>query len=228
MSILRLLSALGVAFKNGAVSFRDYYRDEVDPLTRDALTMAWNRPQFERRRKATPRYALLLIDIDNFKQINDTFGHHAGDVVLRAVARALRTNSGDLVFRVGGEEFAVLLAGCMPADAVRVAERLRKTVLELALLDSAPVTVSVGVAWTSGPKNGSADHDGVYKKADRALYYAKWTGKNRVALFDQCPRVAGENANAKAPTLARGATETSSVQRTLRPWNPPRVPRRPR
>src|SRR5580693_2406052 len=134
MSFLRILSALGVALKNGAVSFREYYRAEIDPLTRDPLTMVWNRHHFERRRQATTRYALLLLDIDNFKKINDTLGHSAGDIVLRAVGRALRTNTGDRVFRVGGEEFAVLLVGCAPEDAVKVAERLRQTVSDLELL----------------------------------------------------------------------------------------------
>src|SRR5207237_9046630 len=135
----------------------------IDPLTRDPLTLTWNRPHFERRRKAAPRYSLLLIDIDNFKQINDTFGHHAGDVVLRAVAGALRTSAGDRVFRVGGEEFAVLLPGCSPENALKVAERVRATVRSLELLDGAPVTVSVGVAWTGAV----VDHDSVYKKADK-------------------------------------------------------------
>lgn len=222
MSFTRLFTALGVAFKNGAVSFAEYYRDEHDPLTRDALTLAWNRPQFERRRKAAQSYALLLIDIDDFKQINDTFGHHAGDVVLRAVAGALRTSSGDRVFRLGGEEFAVLLAGCGASDAVKVADRLRRTVLDLDLLDGDPVTVSVGVAWTSPAKGEATDHDGVYKKADKALYYAKWTGKNRVALFDDCPRVAatgqGTSTGHSLGVLARGASDTKSVGRTVRPW----------
>ncbi len=100
MSLMWVLAALQVALRNGALSFREYYRAEIDPLARDPLTMVWNRPHFERRRKATDRYALILIDIDNFKKINDSFGHHAGDVVLRAVASALRTNAGDRVFRV--------------------------------------------------------------------------------------------------------------------------------
>src|SRR4051812_37111264 len=120
----RFFSALGVAFKNGAVSFLDYYRTELDPLTRDALTMAWNRPHFERRRKQIGAYTLLLFDIDNFKQINDSYGHSVGDVVLKAVASVLRTASGDRVFRIGGEEFAVLLANCSTKDAAKVAERL--------------------------------------------------------------------------------------------------------
>lgn len=194
MSWRRFISALGVAFRNGAVSFVDYYQREMDPLTRDPLTMAWNRPHFERRRIALKQnYALLLFDIDNFKQINDGFGHSVGDVVLREVASVLRTASGDRVFRVGGEEFAVLLAGCSARDAAKVAERLCAKVRSLDVLDGSPVTVSVGVAHA--PLEGeSADHDSIYKQADQALYYAKWTGKNRVAVFDGIPLESGAYA----------------------------------
>lgn len=177
--------ALGVAFKNGAQSFRDYYDHEVDPLTRDALTLVFNRPQFERRRKKLSRYSLILLDIDDFKHINDSYGHHVGDVVLKAVAGVLRTSSGDRVFRVGGEEFVVLLAGCDADDAQKVAERLCETVRKLALVEGRPVTVSAGVAWTGDVK--TPDHETIYRRADQALYRAKCSGKNRVARYDAQP-----------------------------------------
>lgn len=183
--VSRFFRALGVAVKNGAQSFRDYYDHEVDPLTRDALTLVFNRPQFERRRKKLGHYSLILIDIDDFKHINDSYGHHMGDVVLKAVAAVLRTSSGDRVFRVGGEEFAVLLAGCDAADAEKVAERLCATVRKLDLLEGRPVTVSAGVAWSGEARE--TDHEIVYRRADQALYRAKCSGKNRVARFDQPP-----------------------------------------
>jgi diguanylate cyclase (GGDEF)-like protein len=175
----KFFKAVAIAVKNGAVSFRDYYDHDYDPLTRDALTRVYNRPQFERRRKRLQSYSLILIDIDNFKTINDRFGHHTGDVVLKAVASVLRTSSGDRVFRVGGEEFAVLLAHCGPDDAVTVAERLCAKVRSLDVLDGQPVTVSAGVAWSG---RGS-QHDRVYKQADKALYHAKCTGRNRVSRY---------------------------------------------
>lgn len=177
----RIFRAMGVALKNGAMSFRDYYDTEVDPLTRDGLTLAWNRPQFERRRRKLRCYSLILLDIDNFKQINDSYGHAQGDTVLRAVASVLRTSSGDRVFRVGGEEFAVLLAHCGAEDAEKVAERLVAKVRSLALLEGFPVTVSAGVAWSGEPPE---DHDVVYRRADQALYFAKRTGKDRVARWE--------------------------------------------
>jgi len=176
----RFFRAMAIAFKNGALSFRDYLDREHDPLTRDALTRVFNRPQFERRRKRLASYSLILLDIDEFKRINDTWGHQVGDVVLKAVAGVLRTSSGDQVFRVGGEEFAVLLAGCAAEDAVKVADRLRETVRALDLLEGCPVTVSAGVAWSGVP----SDHEAVYRRADVALYHAKCTGRNRVAAFD--------------------------------------------
>ena len=175
----RFCRAVAVAVKNGAMSFREYYDLEHDPLTRDALTRVFNRPQFDRRRKRLQSYSLILIDIDNFKSINDRFGHQTGDVVLQAVASALRTSSGDRVFRVGGEEFAVLLAQCGPEDAVKVAERLCARVRSLDLLEGRPVTVSAGVAW-SGPRS---EHERVYKQADQALYHAKCSGRNRVSRY---------------------------------------------
>lgn len=175
----RFFRAIGVAIRNGAQSFREYYDREYDPLTRDALTNVYNRPMFERRRKKLYSYALILIDIDNFKAINDHYGHSKGDVVLRAVAASLRTNSGDRVFRIGGEEFAVLLANCSAEDAVKVAQRLCATVRGLELLEGQPVTVSAGVAWAGDP----TQHDDAFKRADEALYLAKNSGRNRVARF---------------------------------------------
>ncbi|MDF1664472.1 MAG: GGDEF domain-containing protein [Planctomycetota bacterium] len=175
MKLARFMKAIYVGLKNGARSFVEYYAGEFDPLTQDALTRVYNRHHFERRRKSLRSYSLLLIDLDNFKRINDSLGHSVGDQVLKGVAAALRVNSGDRVFRVGGEEFAVLLR-CGKDDAQAVAERLCETVRSLPILESWPVTVSVGVAWTVADN----DHEHVYRQADKALYRAKGTGKNRV------------------------------------------------
>ena len=178
-STKRFLRAMLVAMKNGAQSFRDYYEREHDPLERDALTAVYNRPMFERRRKKLYSYSLILLDIDNFKGINDAYGHDVGDEVLRGVAAALRTSSGDRVYRVGGEEFAIILANCGADDAVKVAERLCATVRSLRIIEGQPVTVSAGVAWAGDP----TEHEVAYKHADKALYRAKSTGKDRVARF---------------------------------------------
>ncbi len=106
---------------------------------------------------------------------------------------------------------------------MKVAERLRATVQKLEVLTEplsprrAPVTVSVGCAWTGSETDEELDHDGVYKKADRALYYAKWKGKNRVALFDECPELGSEHAEIDV-VLKRGSKETESARATVRPW----------
>lgn len=181
MSMIRFFKALRVAAHNARQSFVDYYRKGFDPLTRDALTLTYNRATFERRRQQLSSYSLLLIDLDNFKQINDHHGHSVGDHVLKAVASALRQSSGDRVFRIGGEEFAVLLR-CPEADACKVAQRLCQTVRALKILKDKAVTVSVGVAW-SHDLQSAPDHDQIYKRADRALYHAKGHGKNRVSRF---------------------------------------------
>lgn len=177
--ITRIVRAVEVAVRNGVSSFKDYYERGFDPQNQDALTLAWNRRCFERRRREVGAYSLLLLDLDHFKVINDRHGHSVGDEVLRAVAAVLRASSGDRVFRLGGEEFAVMLA-CDAAGALVVAERLRETVRRLDLLTGHPITVSIGVAWSSGTQ---PDHELIYRLADEALYRAKDGGRDRVELM---------------------------------------------
>ena len=125
-------------------------------------------------------FTLLLIDLDLFKQVNDRYGHQAGDDVLRHCAAALKqkVRVTDLVARYGGEEFCVLLPDTAPAGGRRVAETLRKAVKDL----PEPVpTISVGVAhWEP---DISADE--LVRRADQALYRAKGSGRDRVAAFGQ-------------------------------------------
>ena len=117
---------------------------------------------------------LAMIDLDDFKAINDTYGHPAGDAALRLVAEALRgaVREGDAVFRVGGEEFAVLLAGLTGAEARPVADRLRLAVAAAPF--RVPLRISVGLA--------SGAHGELVDRADAALYAAKRAGKDRVAV----------------------------------------------
>jgi diguanylate cyclase (GGDEF)-like protein len=126
--------------------------------------------------------ALLLLDLDHFKQVNDQYGHAAGDQVLASVGAALRSvvRAQDFAGRNGGEEFAVLLPETEIAAALGIAERVRATIAELTLPGSdVPVTVSVGVA-------GFPDHAGTLERleqlADAALYVAKLQGRNRVEV----------------------------------------------
>lgn len=125
--------------------------------------------------------ALLLIDVDFFKQFNDLHGHVKGDEVLQAVAttlgKSLRRRE-DLLARYGGEEFTVVLQGSDDNEALQVAEQMRQQVEQ----SSAAVTISIGVAWTSG--STTIDTQQLLRQADKALYQAKAAGRNRVKLFE--------------------------------------------
>jgi diguanylate cyclase (GGDEF)-like protein len=123
----------------------------------------------------------MLVDVDHFKFVNDSLGHTAGDVVLRAVASALQRGArrGDLVARLAGDEFAVLLPGSTEAEAQAVAQRVVETIA--AEMIDPQITISAGVAAVRGTK--AIDADDLLVAADSALYDAKVAGRNRIALF---------------------------------------------
>ena len=136
-------------------------------------------------------FALVMIDIDHFKAINDTHGHSIGDEVIRDVAQACKAalRSSDCFARFGGEEFIALLQLTDRAGAAAVAEILRKTVATLAFENRAPpaVTVSLGVA--SYLASSESLHD-ILNEADRQLYAAKAAGRNRVMVASTAVRLA--------------------------------------
>jgi diguanylate cyclase (GGDEF)-like protein len=125
---------------------------------------------------------IVLADLDNFKQVNDEFGHHGGDVVLRTFADLIRSHVRDVDVsgRIGGEEFAILLPETDRAGAARVAERMRRSLNAAAIPISEESTIraasSFGVAELGPEQSG----DDLLKAADAALYRAKDEGKNRV------------------------------------------------
>lgn len=161
-----------------------------EQATRDPLTGLYNRRFFSetllretaRARREEQPYSLVILDADHFKAVNDTHGHEVGDGVLVALAGLLRaqTREGDLVCRIGGEEFVALLPGAAAGDALARAEAWRAALAGRPLLPERPdlaVTISGGVA--SFPADG-ADGDEVLRAADQALYEAKAAGRNRV------------------------------------------------
>lgn len=154
----------------------------------DQLTGVYNRHYLtevaQRRIQEAERHgiplALLVLDIDLFKNINDTHGHDTGDVVLAETAAVVRNacRQGDIVARTGGEEFVLLLLNINRESASGFAERLRQRIEE-AQPGGIPVTVSIGVAGTS-EKNPGRSFDALFRSADAALYVAKRNGRNRI------------------------------------------------
>jgi diguanylate cyclase (GGDEF)-like protein len=164
----------------------DLHRRLLDQAIVDPLTGIFNRRHMERclrdaierkRRNSAPA-SLLLIDVDRFKRINDQFGHATGDSVLKGIVSlvAKRSRKLDLLFRIGGEEFMLLLPDTQEAAAAVVAEQLRGSVAESPLLDDRRLTVSIGV----GELQPGESLDSWMKHADDALYAAKKAGRNRV------------------------------------------------
>ncbi len=126
-------------------------------------------------------YAMLLLDVDHFKSINDTMGHNAGDRVLARIGRIIAENvrDGDIAGRFGGEEFLVLMRDATRESVLAIAERLRGAIEAsgLTYADGAPITISIGVTYA---RTGDLSGETIIERADRALYRAKSAGRNRV------------------------------------------------
>ncbi|HWX49690.1 MAG TPA: PleD family two-component system response regulator [Roseomonas sp.] len=165
----------------------------------DSLTGLRNRRYVTRHLEGllrAGRAALLLLDVDRFKTVNDTYGHVAGDLVLKEVATRLKEHlrAVDVVARFGGEEFVVAMGGAVEEEALQVAERLRASIAELPVAtgqgDLLHITASIGVALAQSGESLS----GLLGAADAALYRAKANGRNRVeiaGLEDWLPRTIG-------------------------------------
>lgn len=190
---LGLLSAIGAIFAN--------FMELLDAGERDALTGLYNRRVFdtrlnalveksahvhkqtnERRAKSTQLFNFLgIIDIDFFKRVNDDFGHLFGDEVLLWLAQQMRQcfRNEDALFRYGGEEFAVLLAGLNQQQAQETFERFRKAISQTTFPQIGHITVSIGYTCIDAQANPTL----LFGQADQALYYAKENGRNRVECY---------------------------------------------
>lgn len=164
--------------------------------TRDGLTYLYNVRHFNLLLEAEFKNAamfkirplsVIMTDLDNFKHLNDTYGHQAGDTILRDAAKALqfKCRQTDVVARYGGEEFIIMLSGAREKDALDIAEKIRAAVESKKYKfknDTYTQTISIGVVQYSNEK----DKDELIGKADKALYKAKHEGKNRVCSYSMC------------------------------------------
>ena len=176
----------------GALRVGQLIQQANDTAMRDGLTGLYNRRAFDkhleenigREGRISGRFALVLLDIDHFKKLNDTFGHPAGDATLRHISKVMAAHlrAADQAARFGGEEFALILPGTEETGALQLAERVRAAIEKSHLVFDAArlaVTVSLGVAvW---PRDGEPKAD-LIAAADRALYAAKQAGRNRVMV----------------------------------------------
>jgi diguanylate cyclase (GGDEF)-like protein/PAS domain S-box-containing protein len=173
---------------SGEASLEERCQSLQERATKDPLTEVANRAVFDRAHQSFVKAHLerqvpcstIICDIDHFKSINDTFGHQAGDAVLKSFAHLLKSECrpGDLVARYGGEEFVVLCADCTNAAAARRADEMRKMIAELAqpALSGQAITVSFGVTEIQAGDTA----DSMLRRADRALLEAKRLGRNMV------------------------------------------------
>jgi two-component system cell cycle response regulator len=186
--------------------------DLRDQATRDSLTRLWNRSfilgemgrELARSERESRPLGVVIVDLDHFKQINDTHGHQAGDAVLREAARRMQNGirQYDSIGRYGGEEFLILLPGCSEADCFSQADRLRKQLAQTDMFAndaSLRVTASFGV--TSAPPGETCTQEALIRRADEALYVAKRSGRNRVEILSYQPE----------PSALKAAPETAVV-----------------
>ncbi|HYN97655.1 MAG TPA: GGDEF domain-containing protein [Pilimelia sp.] len=183
-----------VALERAVLTDRIRAASETDGLTRVANRRRFDevlRDELARARETGAAVSLVMIDIDYFKRLNDTYGHLVGDEVLRQVAQAIRADCPEphVVARYGGEEFAAILVGADAAAAVTMAERIRASIGAAPTVT--PVTASLGVA--ACPAHGEHPAN-LLAAADAALYRAKTSGRNRVVTAEATPSSDGRAA----------------------------------
>ena len=177
------LLALGLAALANTLRRTEDGEDLAAMAWSDGLTGVANRRRLDRDIAAyaggSSPTAVIMVDVDHFKKVNDSYGHQVGDEVLRAVGAALADNvrQDDVVYRYGGEEFCVLLPGASPGEAQFVADRVVTAMRGILLPDGRHITVSVGVA-----EGRAGDVAETLETADRALYAAKASGRDRASV----------------------------------------------
>lgn len=181
---------LGLAVNNALAHDRLERLAAVDPLT-DAYNRRFGlgrlHEEFSRAVRTENPFGVLMLDLDHFKAVNDTYGHLVGDRVLKAIAGACRRvlREGDVLVRYGGEEFLVVLPGAGPIDVVQVGERIRRAIGETVVMDGGQrVTVAVSLGGTTYRDTGVESAEALVAEADGALYRAKASGRDRLVMWD--------------------------------------------
>jgi diguanylate cyclase (GGDEF)-like protein len=192
----RILEMMASQVAN-AIAAADATESSDRQAHQDPLTSLPNRRQLdedlhgplEELARQSRNAVVAMVDIDYFKRLNDDYGHHTGDTTLQRVASVLRNSvrDGDFVYRFGGEEFVVIFADTTESEAVSMAERLRRAVQALQLMDEqqkpiASITISIGLSLT--PEHGK-DVSALIDLADKAMYRAKSGGRNRVEVWHE-------------------------------------------
>lgn len=186
-----LATQAGLAIENSRLYEETEYRSQTDPITG-----LWNHGYFQKQltteitdpRKTNHPISLMILDIDNFKKLNDTYGHQNGDLVLKEIAKILKDSSReiDFVCRYGGEEFSIILTQTNKDDGHYIAERLRQRIEEkqFSLLNTAEIiNIHVSIGLATYPTDAETKEQ-LITKADKAMYKAKYNGKNQTCLAD--------------------------------------------
>jgi diguanylate cyclase (GGDEF)-like protein len=213
--LAQLASHAALALRNARLLQEVRQAAETDPLTSLANRRTFDKAlekELSRARRRGDQVSLVMVDIDHFKTFNDTYGHQAGDELLKDVARALTraARDFDIVARYGGEEFAVILPACSWEDSLPAAERLRKAIAEVR--SHATVTASAGVA--TFPIH-AADGAAVIRAADIALYESKKGGRDRVTRWEPPGGPQAEPSPAPGEAAGREQTETDRAPQPI-------------
>ena len=207
-------------------SVREQLDSEIDLGRRDSLTRAFNRRAFieqveneiGRLRRSGPAFTLMYLDLDNFKTLNDTEGHEAGDALLRDVANTLikELRAIDSVARLGGDEFAVLMPQTGVSGAAVVLERVQDALRAVIALRECPVSVSIGcISFEVAPES----FDAALREADALMYRAKKGGKDRFFHESRSAPTPGR-LNGAATLVAPGGLIASPQPEILSPLEP--------
>lgn len=205
-----IANQIGVAVENSQL-----YERTVEIAFTDSMTGLYNRRylmeqierEFARASRSESAFSVIMIDLDGLKTVNDRFGHHGGDAILKELGRIIKadTRTSDVAGRLGGDEFMLLASETDSSEACNIGERIRSQVEQYHTeIDGEELGASISVGVASYPSHAS-DVKELLQKADEAMYNAKRSGKNRICLATPLPRSESSNAKNQSPNIAATA-----------------------